>query len=644
MSTNLKLVSNILLALSLGAAFLFPRMANAQTARVRYDVRLNCNDNAYPTISCDVEVLSDKTEVPLRGISADRIAVRLANRGDTLEGLKWQEISDEETPVTLILLVDYTSALGRTAEAVRNGVDAFMRELAISDAQIPEEKRDSIGIVVVAGSVEIGNDPRALPLNEAQEALATTDRNLIRNIMRRSIPGQNTPLYDAVYKAILVAAQAQTARRAVVIISDGRDQGASRTFKAEDTIARAISERLPLFAIAVGQSRPEEYLKRAVFETDAIFQAASDSEQIIQALTEIRGLLKTRYRLVFQAKLPPDGTQHPLEVRIVSGNSVQASGVGLITARPPLRPEILSLAVTNEAGQPLDVSQPLPKPSVRLEAQIRGRAISRVEFEVNESGNVLTVRQQPFAVELDTQSLDPNQTHKLVVRAYGVPDTPENRDQKEFTFRIAAGGGSALLPILAGRSNRLNAALPWVVVGGLALLVVIALAVVSLVSRRRYAESTVVAQMTSSLQGASYVSAYNSPSPASPSMSERTQVLTPSSDENSDRTIVLQPGKYHLEILGGESRGRIFPIGVLGARVRVGREPDGSPTFIRLSSPHVSRKHAEFVLENDKVFLIDLGSSSGTFHNGRRLQGSERVEVRPGDRIMFADIEAEVKP
>ncbi|MCS6774535.1 MAG: FHA domain-containing protein, partial [Thermoflexales bacterium] len=91
-------------------------------------------------------------------------------------------------------------------------------------------------------------------------------------------------------------------------------------------------------------------------------------------------------------------------------------------------------------------------------------------------------------------------------------------------------------------------------------------------------------------------------------------------------------------------RGRMFPIGVQGAeRVRVGREPDGSQTFIRLNSPHVSRKHAEFVLENDKVFLIDLGSSSGTFHNGRRLQSSERVEVRPGDRIVFADVEAEVK-
>lgn len=647
MDRKFKFILYPLLALSVGALCLPTRLAHSQSASGRYAVQLSCDDNAYPALACTVAVLSDKTDVPLRGITPDRVTVRLANRQDTFEGLSWQEVADEGYPVTLILVVDYSSALGRTAEAVRSGVDAFLRDLAVSDAQIPEAQRDTIGIVVVSGPVEIGNDPRNLPLNEAREALATTDRNLIRNIMRRATVGQATPLYDSVYKAILIAAQSQAPRRAVVVISDGRDQGVSRIFKAEDTIARAIGDRVPLFTIAVGQSRSEEYLRRAVFETDATFQRANDAEQLIQALGEVRRLLKTRYRLNLQAKLPPDGAQHPLEVQLVSGSAVQANGVAIVAARPPVRPEILSLAVTNSAGQPVDVSQPLPKPSVRLEAQIRARAVSRVEFEVNDSGNVLTVRQPPFAVDLDTQALSADRTHKLVVRAYGVPDAPENRDQKEFAFTVAAGGGGAALPALPGaQSDRLTAAIPWLAVGGLALLVALALIVVSVVSRRRTADATVVEPTAGSMPMPSFAPAAPPPPPSPFSMSERTQVLMPSSaGESADRTIVLPSGKYRLEILGGEMRGRMFPIGVPGVeRVRVGREPDGTQTFIHLKSPHVSRKHAEFVLENDKVFLVDLGSSSGTFHNGRRLQSSERVEVRPGDRIVFADVETEVKP
>ncbi|MCX7938242.1 MAG: FHA domain-containing protein, partial [Thermoflexales bacterium] len=627
---------------SLSALCFSARIALGQAGSEVHSVQLNCDDDAYPTVTCAAVVTSDKTDVPLRGIDQDRVVVRLANRQDTFEALSWQEVTDERLPVTLVLVVDFSSSLGQTAaEVVRRGIDAFMRDMAVSDSQVPEAQRDLVGIVAVVGPIEIGNDPRNLPLSENREHLPTTDRNLIRNTMRLITLGRATPLYDAVYKAILIANQAQTPRRAVVIISDGRDQGTSRVFKAEDTLTRALSSRVPLFTIAVGPSRAEEYLKRAAFETDAIFQRASDSEQLIQALSEVRRLLKTRYNLSLQAKLPPDGAQHPLEVQIGSGSAVQARGVATIVTRPPIRPEILSIAVLDNAGQPIDLTRPLPKPSVRLEVQIRARAVSRVEFEVNDSGNVLTVRQPPFAVDLDTQNLSGEQTHKLTIRAYGVPDTTENRDQKEFTFAVASDVSVQALPQLPGfQPNRLSGVVPWLIVAGLALLVAVAVVAVSVVSRRRVQDATLadLASMPAPVSS-------HSPSPPSLLSSERTQILTgPPIGESADRTIVLQPGKYRLEILGGEMRGRVFPIGVQGAeRVRVGREPDGSPTFIRLSSPHVSRKHAEFVLENDKVFLVDLGSSSGTFHNGRRLQTSERVEVRPGDRILFADVEAEVK-
>lgn len=633
------------IALSVLAA-LIPGVAHGQTSGGRGPVQLACDDDAYPTIACTADVFSDKTDVPLRGVGQDKVDVRLANRQDTFDGLTWQEETQDALPVGLVLVVDFSGALGRAAERVRTGVETFMRDLSVIDGQIPEAQRDAVGILVVNGPVEIGNDPRSLPLNEARESLPTRDRNLVRNIIRQAAIGQATPLYDAVYKAILIAGQAQTPRRAVVIISDGRDQRVSRTFQADDTITRAVNDRVPLFAIAVGTPRSEEYLRRAVFETDATFQRADDAEQLIRALGEIRRLLKTQYRLSLQAKLAADNAQHPLELRVAGGgNTAQASGVTLVTARPPVRPEILSIAVTDGAGQPVDVSQPLPRSGVRLEAQIRARAISRVEFEVDDSGNVLTVREPPFAVDLDTAGLSGDQPHKLVVRAYGVPDTLENRDQKEFSFSVEASQAPPVnLPTIADvQTGRVTGNVPWLVVGGLALLVVIALIVVYIVSRRRALEPMAVEQTVAAMSTAS---SYDVSSPGSVSTSDRTQVLLSSpADTASNPTIVLQPGKYRLQILDGEQRGRMFSIGVPGAdRVRVGREPDGSQTFIRLNSPHVSRKHAEFVLEHDKVYLVDLGSSSGTFLNGRRLQSSERVEVRPGDRIVFADVETEVKP
>ncbi|RMG62984.1 MAG: FHA domain-containing protein [Chloroflexi bacterium] len=620
-----------------------PNAAYSQTIGERDTLQLICDDDDYPTITCTATVFGNKTNVPLRGISQEQVNVRLADRTDTFEGLTWQESIEGAVPVGLILVVDFSSALGGAAEQVRIGIDTFMRDLAITDQQIPESQRDAVGILVVSGPVEIGNDPRNLSLSEARESLATTDRNLVRNIIRRATARQATPLYDAVYKALLIADQTTIARRAVVIISDGRDQGSSRTFKAEDTIARAVSDRTPLFAIAVGASQAEEYLKRVVFETEATFQRVDNAEQLQQALEEIRRLLKTQYRLALQAKLAPDNAQYPLGVRLTLPNATQTGAVAVITARPPVRPQIISIAVSDSAGQPVDVSQPLPKPSVRLEAQVRARAISRVEFEVDDSGNVLTARQPPFAVDLDTERLKSEETHKLIVRAYGVPDTSENRDEQEFAFTVSSRptsgnflGGGNTQPLPAGRT------IPWLVVGSLAVLVVIASVAVYAISRRRAFDATVVEPVNNNV----VVSSYEPARSLAVSSTDPTQViLSPSAERASNLTVVLPQGKYRLEILGGEQRGRLFPIGIQGAeRVRVGREPDGSQTFIQLNSPHISRKHAEFTLENDTVFLTDLGSSSGTFLNGRKLRSSERVEVRPGDRITFANIETEVKP
>jgi pSer/pThr/pTyr-binding forkhead associated (FHA) protein len=51
-----------------------------------------------------------------------------------------------------------------------------------------------------------------------------------------------------------------------------------------------------------------------------------------------------------------------------------------------------------------------------------------------------------------------------------------------------------------------------------------------------------------------------------------------------------------------------------------------------LLDPRVSRRHALLRVESDGVaVLVDLGSASGTYVNGRRLHGS--VELRHGDRI-----------
>jgi pSer/pThr/pTyr-binding forkhead associated (FHA) protein len=52
---------------------------------------------------------------------------------------------------------------------------------------------------------------------------------------------------------------------------------------------------------------------------------------------------------------------------------------------------------------------------------------------------------------------------------------------------------------------------------------------------------------------------------------------------------------------------------------------------LSLGDAEVSRRHARLETDGKVVYLRDLGSSNGTFLNGRRITSA--IEIRPGDEI-----------
>lgn len=102
---------------------------------------------------------------------------------------------------------------------------------------------------------------------------------------------------------------------------------------------------------------------------------------------------------------------------------------------------------------------------------------------------------------------------------------------------------------------------------------------------------------------------------------------TPASNDGAGVTAVRAAlPRYVLRTVSGAGFGRSYPLA--GATV-VGRAPDCS---LRLDESGISRMHARLMPTADGVQLEDLGSTNGSFINGKRVLFGE---AKPGDEVMF---------
>ena len=92
----------------------------------------------------------------------------------------------------------------------------------------------------------------------------------------------------------------------------------------------------------------------------------------------------------------------------------------------------------------------------------------------------------------------------------------------------------------------------------------------------------------------------------------------------SDSTVKVD--SRHMAILRGTLGAQRISIGTGGV---IGR--NARSVQFHLDHPHVSGRHASLAVDGQRVILADLGSSNGTFLNGRRL--SRPIALNPGDRI-----------
>jgi len=200
------------------------------------------------------------------------------------------------SPVSVSLALDYSGSMGSTAiNDMEDAAAEFINNMIEEDAG---------EIIKFANGVE------------TMQEFTTDTTDLIDAVYAApTIPNSSTSLYDAVYQAV-TASSAETGRKAVIVMTDGKDTSSSHN--DSEVIAYAQTNEIPVFTIGLGTSINATVLEAIAEQTGGLYYEAPASSDLQAIYQSISSLLKNQYIIRYNPAIQ-DGLEHTLQIVVNSG-------------------------------------------------------------------------------------------------------------------------------------------------------------------------------------------------------------------------------------------------------------------------------------------------------------------------------------
>jgi len=187
---------------------------------------------------------------------------------------------------------------------------------SISAPFLEKIKKDAKGIINSAGD----RDRIALyRFNDKVVLLNSFTSNrleLIKGIKSVERHGSLTMLYDAIYDAIELVSRAKTARRGVVVFTDGKDEGSS--VRPDDVIKFSRDAGVPVYFITSAPAKNRGEIGRIAKLTGGVL-IADGARDVAGLYRTILSRIRNTYEINYLSIVKRDSSKHDLEVRLKYG-------------------------------------------------------------------------------------------------------------------------------------------------------------------------------------------------------------------------------------------------------------------------------------------------------------------------------------
>jgi VWFA-related protein len=187
------------------------------------------------------------------------------------------------TSISVDLVFDYSGSLSASAKTdIQKAGGDFVTKKLVSGV-------DEAGVIKFSNAIGAKTD-------------FTTDRNALIMAIDAPYPistNNGTILYDTLITAIEDTALRTNSRRAIIVFSDGYDQGSQNTLTA--VINRAILKGVPIFTVAYTKATKPmpEIMQRLAQETGGEFFLAPNSSDAVGIYDKISQILSQQYLIEY---------------------------------------------------------------------------------------------------------------------------------------------------------------------------------------------------------------------------------------------------------------------------------------------------------------------------------------------------------
>jgi hypothetical protein len=290
----------------------------AMTGAPKPQLRVTAIDvRKYPRVTASFRVLG-KTGQFVPSVQTGDVRVTVTGVNAKASGEPRFSLSTYSThglTLASMLLVDQSGSMKRIIRECRQAASAYAATLS---------SHDPVGLATFGVRTQVHTAPTKdrASFAKATEAIGPTT--------------QNTAIVDAAWSCLTVLSQAPANKRALVILSDGRDNRSSHS--ADELIAAAHEKSILLCCVALGPRVDASLLRRLAEGSGGVYRRANTSDELGGLYREIATSLHNEYLIETDlSAVTQPRNWYDLQLAVSTGGAVvQTSHRFLTDPAPPV--------------------------------------------------------------------------------------------------------------------------------------------------------------------------------------------------------------------------------------------------------------------------------------------------------------------